>query len=265
MRRSLGMMPVAAAAFLGAAAGSVTAQDDSFEWKGRMDAGAVFRVKGVSADIRAGLADGNQAEVVATKHGHRRDFDDVDFEVYQDGEDVTVCAIYRDRRDRWTSCEPGGWDNRDLDDIDVAVDFTVRVPAGVKFVGSTISGDVQAEGLESDVVATTISGRVTVSTSGIAEASTVSGSIRASLGRADWEGDLRFKTVSGSITVALPAGLNTEVDFESLSGDLDSEFPITVRSSGHRWIGGRIRGTIGAGGRHLDLKTVSGDVSLRRG
>ena len=264
MKRVHTLTPVVLAALLCSAVAETAAQGNSFEWQGRIDAGGLLEVKGVSADIRAELADGDVAEVTALKRGRSRDFDDVDFEVVQDDDGVTVCVIYRDRRGRWTSCEPGGWDHMDLDDIDVSVDFSVRVPAGVEFFGWTISGDVEAEGLRSDVVAKTISGRVTVATSGIAEASTVSGSIRASLGRADWEGELRFSTVSGSITLQLPQGLETEVEFESLSGDFDSDFPITVQRADHRWIGGTLRGTIGAGGRYLELSTVSGDVRLVR-
>jgi hypothetical protein len=229
-----------------------------------MDSGDVLEVEGISADISAGLAEGDRAEVVAAKHGRSGDFGDVDFEVLEDEQGVTVCVIYRTRRGGWTSCEPGGWDDKDLHDIDVSVDFVVRVPAGVDFVGRTISGDVEAEALRSNVMARTVSGRVSVSTSEIAEAATVSGSIRASLGKADWDGDLRFKTVSGGITVQMPADLHADVSFQSLSGDFDSDFPITVLSSGHRWIGGRLRGTIGDGGRRLDLATVSGDVRLVR-
>ncbi len=264
MNKVLHRVPAAVLAFLAMAKVHSAAQSDSFEWQGRVEAGKVLEIKGVSADIRAELADGDLAEVRASKRGRSRDFAEVDFEVVDDGQGVTVCVIYRDRRGRWTSCEPRGWDHMDLDDIDVSVDFTVRVPAGVDFIGTTISGDVEAAGLRSDVVAKTVSGRVTVATSGIAEASTVSGSIRASLGRADWQGELRFGTVSGSITLELPQGLDTEVEFESLSGEFDSDFPITVRSAGHRWIGGTLRGTIGEGGRYLELKTVSGDVRLLR-
>jgi len=257
-------LPLAVMAVLALAAAEASAQGDSFEWQGRIASGGSLEVKGVSADIRADLAAGDLAEVRALKRGRRSDFDDVDFEVVQDDKYVTVCVIYRDRRGRWTSCEPEGWAHMDLDDIDVSVGFTVRVPADVEFAGRTISGDVEVEGLRSDVVAKTVSGRVTVSTSGIAEASTVSGSIRASLGRGDWDGGLRFSTVSGSITLQLPRELDTEVEFESLSGEFDSDFPITVRSARHRWIGGALRGTIGAGGRYLELATVSGDVRLIR-
>ncbi len=87
----------------------------------------------------------------------------------------------------------------------------------------------------------------------------------SAMGRADWRGDLDFRTVSGDITISFPASLETEIEFESLSGNMDSDFPITITSRRHRWIGGRISGTIGDGGRSLSLKTISGDVRLHRG
>ena len=108
-----------------------------------------------------------------------------------------------------------------------------------------------------------MSGDIYVSTSDLADAVTVSGSIDVAMGRADWRGDLDFRTVSGDITISFPASLETDVEFESLSGDMDSDFPITITSRRNRWIGGKISGTIGEGGRSLSLKTVSGDVRLR--
>ncbi len=59
-------------------------------------------------------------------------------------------------------------------------------------------------------------------------------------------------------------GLDADVDFNSLSGDFDTDFDISVRSRRSRWIGSRVRGTIGDGGRELSFNTVSGDVQLRR-
>ena len=84
---------------------------------------------------------------------------------------------------------------------DVSVDFVVRVPAGVRFDGRTVNGGVQAESLTADASARTVNGNVIVSTSGIARAGTVNGSITAALGRADWTDVLDFKTVNGSITL----------------------------------------------------------------
>ena len=61
---------------------------------------------------------------------------------------------------------------------DVSVRFTVRVPAGVRFVARTVNGDVAAEGLTGDVQATTVNGGVRLSTAGQADAETVNGSIQ---------------------------------------------------------------------------------------
>ncbi len=246
------------------------AQDDRFEWSGRIDRGDRIEVKGITGDIRAVATSGSRVEVVAVKRGRRRNFDEVQFEVVEDDDGVTICAVYPERRSSRRSepyeCRPGGWRNNvNIDDVDVDVDFEVRVPSGVRFTGRTISGDVEAEDLGAFVLARTVSGDIYVSTSDLADAVTVSGSIEVAMGRADWSGDLEFHTVSGDITISFPESLDTEIEFESLSGDMDSDFPITITSRRNRWIGGRISGTIGEGGRSLSLKTVSGDVRLQRG
>ncbi len=250
---------------------ALEAQDDRFEWSGQIDQGDHIEIKGITGDIRAVATSGSRVEVVAVKRGRRRNFDEVQFEVVEDDEGVTICAVYpgrrrRHRRSEPYECEPGGWHhNVDIDDVDVDVDFEVRVPSGVLFTGRTISGNVEAEGLDSFVLARTVSGDIYVSTSDLADAVTVSGSIDVAMGRADWRGDLAFHTVSGDITISFPESLNTEFEFESLSGDMDSDFPVTITSRRNRWIGGRISGTIGEGGRSLSLKTISGDVRLHRG
>ena len=97
----------------------------------------------------------------------------------------------------------------------------------------------------------------------VAWASTVNGYMDVSMGSMDWE-ELEFSTVSGDITIRLPAGIDTDVRFSSLSGDFDSDFDLSDRTEKGRWIGSRVRGTIGDGGRTLRLKTVSGDVAVLR-
>lgn len=244
-------------------------QDDRFEWRGRVAPGDVIEVKGVTGDIRAVQGTGPEVTVVATKYGARRNFPDVEFEVLEWRGGVTICAMYppsrRSRRRNALECEPGSWRNLDVDDADVDVEFEVHVPAGIHFAGRTISGDVDVERLRSPVLARTVSGDIRISTSDLADASTVSGSIDVVMGRADWSGDLDFHTVSGDIVLEFNDALHADVEFESVSGDMESEFPISLSSRRHGWVGAHIRGTIGDGGRSLSLKTVSGDVTLRRG
>ena len=147
--------------------------------------------------------------------------------------------------------------------IDVEVDFEVQLPAGVEFIGTSVTGDVDVEDVRSDVSASSVSGNIYVSTSELGHGSTVSGDIEIEMGATDWR-DLDFHTVSGDITLSFPDGLDADVSFESLSGDFDSDFELDVTRRRDRFIGSSIRATIGDGGRDLSFKTVSGDVRLRR-
>jgi hypothetical protein len=49
---------------------------------------------------------------------------------------------------------------------------------------------------------------------------------------------------------------------ETLNGDLISDFPLVVSG---RFGPRRLRGTIGQGGRTLELGTVNGTIRLRKG
>lgn len=263
-----GARVMTAVAILTIAAGALSAQEERIEWTGRMERGQTLEVRGISGDVRAVLASGPEARVVATKRGRERDFDAVSIEVVEHGGGVIVCVVYGlrerggdpcDRRDR------GDHGRHDHDhDIRVSVDYEVEVPADVAFEGRTVSGNVEALGLRSHVEATTVSGDVDVSTTGTAWGSTVSGSLDVEMGSNDWD-DLHFSTVSGDITLTLPAGLDAEIDFESLSGDFSSDFEVSYETRRERWVGTRVRGTVGAGSRELSFNTVSGDVQLRRG
>src|SRR5205085_2514603 len=80
------------------------------------------------------------------------------------------------------------------------------------FAGHTVNGEVEAHDLGADVEAYTVNGSIHVSTSGVARAHTVNGSITAVMGRADWSDELEFKTVNGGIDLTFPAGLSAEVE-----------------------------------------------------
>jgi DUF4097 and DUF4098 domain-containing protein YvlB len=58
----------------------------------------------------------------------------------------------------------------------------------------------------------------------------------------------------------LPASVSTEVDAETLNGQINSDFPINLISFKERK---HVRGRIGAGGRELMLKTLNGSINLR--
>ncbi len=244
-----------------AAPASLMAQD--FEWSGRLAAGQAVEVKGINGDIEALQASGNQVEVTAVKkEGHRGYADEVTFEVLEHDGGVTICAMYpNEPGKRENECREGGHGRMSVHDNDTEVRFTVRVPAGVDFVGRTVNGSIDTGPLDGNVRAYTVNGGIEIAASGFAQANTVNGSIRASVGRADWSGDLDFQTVNGSITLELPADLNARVEASTVNGDMHTDFPLTIQG---RWGPRSLKGTIGEGGRTLHLSTVNGGISLRR-
>ncbi len=246
-----------ATAALGAAPAAAQDTDASFRWAGTLKPGQTLEVRGINGHILA--TGGSDAEVRATKHGRRSPVESVTIKVLEHADGVTICAIYPSRREPAT-CEAGRVTGQ-VENNDVAVDFTVRVPAGVRLVAATVNGEVDARDLGGDADARTVNGDVQVSTRGVASAQTVNGSVRLTLGRADWDGRLEARTVNGSVQVNLPATLDADVRAETMNGELETDFPLTVRG---RWGPRKLQGTVGKGGRTLALATVNGSIGLHQ-
>ena len=237
----------AIAAAAGLCASTAGAQD--FNWRGNIAQGQSIEIKGVNGDVRAEPSGSNQVEVVAEKRGRRDDPSSVRVEVVPHAGGVTICAVYPNRDGaRPNECAPGDGGRMNVQNNDVTVRFTVRVPAGVTLVGKTVNGEIDASRLNGDVFLNTVNGSVSFSTTGLGRASTVNGSIRGEIGSADWSD-------------TLPQTLSTDVRATTVNGDITADFPITVQGRVQRR---KLEGTIGGGGRTLALDTVNGSITLRR-
>lgn len=258
MRSSLMLLTLALAAGTAAPA---AAQD--FSWKGTLAAGKMLEVKGVIGGIHAGLASGDQIEVTATKRGRHSDPDDVKIQVVPWDGGVTICAVYpTPRRARHENeCAPQGGGSMSTDNNDVSVEFTVKVPAKVNFTGSTVNGQVSADGLGGDADLSSVNGDISVNAAGVVQATTVNGSIDASSGKNSWQGELKFSTVNGGITLRVPDGLNADLRASTVNGRITTDFPVTVTGS---MSPRSLKGRIGTGGRDLDMETVNGSIEIRK-
>ncbi len=237
-----------------------TRSAEDFEWHGHIAAGKAIEVKGVNGGIVAEPSTGTEVEVVAKKSGRRSDPDEVKIEVMEHEDGVTICALYPSPYgDRPNECQPGEGGRMNTRNNDVQVEYTVRVPAGVRFIGRTVNGSVEARGLRADVEGYTVNGSVQIATRGIARASTVNGSIDAEMGTAFSE-PMEFATVNGGITLIVPAGSGAELSASTVNGDIETDFPLTVRG---RFSHHKVSGTIGHGGPRLQMSTVNGDIRLR--
>lgn len=237
-----------------------------FQWEGTIASGRRLYVRNLNGSINVQRATGDKAEVTGVKRWRRGDPADVKIELRKVGsgqQDVLVCAVWTER----TECDEDGYDVRDNRnwwrdrDNDVSVEFTVRLPAGVRLVTSTVNGGLDIEGATSSVEATTVNGEIhAASTGGPVMASTVNGSIEVRMRETGTE-SLEFSTVNGSITVYVPDNINADLDLRTVNGRVSSDFPLTLTG---RINPRRLRATLGKGGQRLEFSTVNGSVELRK-
>lgn len=129
-----------------------------------------------------------------------------------------------------------------------------------------VSGRLDLADVEGDIESESVSGRITVSgaISRLVRAETVSGSIGYS-GTFDPGGNYVFKSHSGRLTLGLPADAGATVSLETFSGNVDSEFPVTMEPGTTR--GGhdsRFEFRIGTGKSRIVAETFSGDIRIQR-
>jgi hypothetical protein len=128
----------------------------------------------------------------------------------------------------------------------------------------TVSGDVEAQGLDGRVGFKSVSGDLTVADGSVErlEAKTVSGRVTADIDLASG-GAVRVATLSGDVTIRLPASASTEVDLRSTTGRVQSDFSglQAARSPGTR----SLTGALGSGSGRVSVTTMSGQVTLLEG
>jgi hypothetical protein len=263
--RPLAMLGAIGATLIGLSAGGgkalagETHRHEAWNWSGTLAAGQRLEINGVNGEIVAEPGTGDRVEILADKHGRRDDPANVRIKVNQDSHGITICAIYPGKS---TPCEKVHL-NFSLSDRanDVEVNFRVKVPAGVAFVANNENGAVRAHGLAGPIKAHTVNGECELETAGNCEASTVNGSVHASIGRLAPHDDLAFSTVNGSVTLALPAAADANVSCSTVNGDVRSDFPATTSG---RWGPHRAGATLGRGGAKVSASTVNGSIWLQR-
>jgi hypothetical protein len=285
MRRAallLGSLILAASA---AGAQDAGRSSQTWTWDGRVENGRWLRLSSINGPVTIEPSADNQIHVRAEKElGRRGSYSDVAFQVIQSGGDVRVCALWRE-----DVCDEDGMHSRrrgrDRDDDDeerrdVKVRFTIRIPSGVRVSAGTVNGEMRVRDLTSDVRASTVNGRVEVrnvggevrastvnggvdvsTRNGPVEASTVNGSIDVRMSSLRGEGDMRFHTVNGDVTVETPSNLDARVSLGTLHGSISSDYPVQLSG---RFGPRRASGTIGRGGREIEMETVNGSIELKR-
>ncbi len=243
--------------FLAASVTSAADMAAPFQWRGPVAPGLAIEIRGLNGDVHAEFSNGTEVEVYADISSQIANPEKVKVEVIHHHGGVTVCAVS-------IGVSPDS-PNRCVSDVagtgDARVNYTVRVPKGVGLIGRTVNGEVDAHGMQGDVNAETVNGKIQISTSGKAQAHTVNGNITATVGTACSMKSAALSTVNGSITLNTPSITNSALRAETTNGAITTDFPIAVHQ---RLTTPRIGGKNGNASREIMLKTVNGSIQLRR-
>jgi hypothetical protein len=128
---------------------------------------------------------------------------------------------------------------------------------------NTVSGALEAQGINGKLNFNTVSGDLTLADGWLErlDANGVSGDVTADIDL-DPVGGMQVTTVSGEVTLRLPAEADARVKLHSLSGDVRSEFAELRRSSAPA--SHSVSGSLGAGSGRVSVTTMSGRVMLLR-
>ena len=235
----------------------------NFTYHGRLVDGQWLRLRNLKGSVTVEASRDGQLSIDARGVTRARRFEDVRFQTIDAADGMTVCALWGS-----SSCDAGRMEvssstfwNKLGGKGEVRVEWTVRLPAGVKLDVRDVDGTVLIKGATSDVLVHTVNGSIDASTgSGAVELKAVNGDVTVTMSGAPTR--LTLKTVNGSATATLPKDLSATVALSSVRGAIGSDFAVTTSGTLSKR---RLEGTIGNGGIPIELKTVNGSVGVRKG
>ncbi|HXD16050.1 MAG TPA: DUF4097 family beta strand repeat-containing protein [Vicinamibacterales bacterium] len=279
--------------------GATTEVSERFSRSSHLDANGAFDLINLHGNIVITAGSGRDVTIEAVKRVQRPNpnaaralLQTIDIQVVEEANRIEVRTSYPRPRNF-----PG------------SVDFTITVPAdatvsvratggGIRATGirvealRTVAGDIDLVDASADQFATAsaVSGNVTVRglKASAIQLTTVSGNVRVDNSRADrlmaravsgdveYAGELsrsgRYELVShsGDVRLLLSGATGFDVQANSFSGTVQSDFPITRRGRGGEGNGRgaatprAIRGAFGDASAMLVLRAFSGNVSITR-
>jgi len=213
--------------------------------------GGTLRVNNFSGRVTITGTDRKDATVDAVRRGSRDKLNRISLDIHTEGSTLVINANRRDRS--WWSRHNGVVDT----------DLDIKVPRNTNLDVDVFSAAVTVDGVEGRHKLHGFSSRVRLNdVTGPIRVHTFSGSV--DVGAKEWVADqvIDVDTFSGNVALRLPETARGTVNFNSFSGRLNSDIPLTLRSTQRRSVRAELGGSPSGG--TLRLKTFSGSVKIAR-
>jgi DUF4097 and DUF4098 domain-containing protein YvlB len=218
-----------------------------------LEPGGTLRLKSFSGRVTITASDRPEVVIDAVRHASRERLNRVTLDIHSEGSSVVV--IEANHRERSWFMFTG---NNVVD-----TDFDIKVPRRTNIDVSVFSASVSVDGVEGSHKLNGFSSRISLTDmAGPVRAHTFSGSMLIRAKTWDANQSIDVDTFSGNIELHVPETARGRVSFNSFSGHLNSEMPLTLHSSGGRR---SLTAELGGGGdATLRFKTFSGSVRIDR-
>ena len=167
------------------------------------------------------------------------------------------------------------------DNVQVGVEYRIRVPRGARLGIENTNGKLTVTGTQGQADLETTNGGIVVDqaggeieigttngsievtrSAGVVQASTTNGSIDVELDAAPDADQLSFSTTNGGITLRVPGNAGMTLDAAATNGRVSSDFEVT---SGGRSERRRLEGDVNGGGGKVRLRTTNGSIRIVAG
>lgn len=146
----------------------------------------------------------------------------------------------------------------------VEVHYEIRLPRRVR--------QIEIKSADSEVKLAKITGEISVSVQGSSiEMEDVSGPLHTKIVKGDTQanlssapsGPLEFSSVSGDIELRFDGKVNADITAETIDGEIDADDDLKLKVE-KRPMGQAVTGRIGTGGVSIRIKTINGDIKIKK-